>query len=247
MNRYVCMVAGAALACGIPFASGAASMPAAQQNALTQTYCTVCHDDAHRNGGLSLQHFDAAHADPGVAAMMVSKLKTGAIGASGTKPPDRATLDAWTDSMEKEAAGADRWIVARAGSEISAGIVRSVPSWTPKAIVPDSYRLTVTCRADAGQGEIRLAWSPATPDQGQEMSASFDGAAPAIYKIEGHETMGNGNKGDSGPGSIVLHTPSLPANTIVIRNAFPEETVSFPFTELAPGDRHALSACFPAP
>jgi hypothetical protein len=50
------------------------AMPAAQQNALLQKYCVVCHTDAHMNGGLSLEHFDAAHPDPGVAAMLVSKL-----------------------------------------------------------------------------------------------------------------------------------------------------------------------------
>jgi hypothetical protein len=37
------------------------AMPVAQQNALVQKYCAVCHTDVHRNGGLSLQHFDAAH------------------------------------------------------------------------------------------------------------------------------------------------------------------------------------------
>jgi hypothetical protein len=34
--------------------------PAAQQNALVQRYCAVCHTDAAKNGGLSLEHFDAA-------------------------------------------------------------------------------------------------------------------------------------------------------------------------------------------
>src|SRR5262249_49452564 len=53
-------------------------MPVVQQNALVQKYCAVCHDDVHRNGGLSLQHFEASNVDPSLAAMMVSKLKTGA-------------------------------------------------------------------------------------------------------------------------------------------------------------------------
>src|SRR5580692_11718733 len=60
-----------------------AAMPAAQQNALIQKYCAVCHTDASMNGGISLQHFDAAHAVPGEAAMMAGKLKGGAMGASG--------------------------------------------------------------------------------------------------------------------------------------------------------------------
>src|SRR5437016_2988563 len=40
------------------------AMPVAQQNALVQKYCAGCHDDAHRNGGLSLQHFDASQVEP---------------------------------------------------------------------------------------------------------------------------------------------------------------------------------------
>jgi hypothetical protein len=54
-------------------------MPVSQQNALVQKYCAVCHTDAQRNGGLSLQHFDAAHPDAGVSAMVLGKLKTGTI------------------------------------------------------------------------------------------------------------------------------------------------------------------------
>jgi hypothetical protein len=68
------MRAVAALAVGLIVASPAAvageAMPVPQQNALVQKYCAVCHTDTQRNAGLSLQHFDAAHADPSVAAMM---------------------------------------------------------------------------------------------------------------------------------------------------------------------------------
>ncbi len=57
------------------FASDA--MPVGQQNALVKKYWGVCHTDAVRNGGLSLEHFDAAQAAPSLAAMMVSKLTSG--------------------------------------------------------------------------------------------------------------------------------------------------------------------------
>src|SRR5215510_9580046 len=69
--------------------AGSVEMPVAQQNALVQKYCAVCHDDVHRNGGLSLQHFDASQLEPSLAAMMVSKLKSGAMGAAGLGVPDR--------------------------------------------------------------------------------------------------------------------------------------------------------------
>src|ERR1700722_1646584 len=62
-----------------------------QQNAIVRRQCAVCHDDVHLNGGLSLQHFDAAHLDPSLAAMIVSKLKNGAMGAAGIGVPDKAT------------------------------------------------------------------------------------------------------------------------------------------------------------
>jgi hypothetical protein len=77
-------------------------MPVIQQNALVQKYCAVCHDDAHRNGGLSLQHFDASNVDPSLAAMMASKLKTGAIGAAGLPLPDQATQDAFFNALDAQ-------------------------------------------------------------------------------------------------------------------------------------------------
>ena len=47
-----------------------AAMPPAEQNALVKRYCAVCHTDAAMNGGLSLQHYDAANRDPTLAAMI---------------------------------------------------------------------------------------------------------------------------------------------------------------------------------
>ncbi len=41
-------------------ASAAEVMSTTQQNALVQKYCTMCHTDAVKNGGLSLEHFDVA-------------------------------------------------------------------------------------------------------------------------------------------------------------------------------------------
>jgi hypothetical protein len=65
-------------------------MSAAEQNALVKKCCAVCHTDAGKNGGLSLEHYDAAKRDPGLAAMVLSKLNNGAIEAAGNGVPDKA-------------------------------------------------------------------------------------------------------------------------------------------------------------
>src|SRR4051794_10125534 len=101
-------------ALALPSLRASGVMPIAQQNALVHKYCAVCHTDAARSGGLTLEHFDAAQAAPSLAAMMVSKLtsgvplavvrtaasdpgaaaivahkmKTGAMGAAGIPRPD---------------------------------------------------------------------------------------------------------------------------------------------------------------
>ena len=60
-------------------APAAELMPAAKQNSLVQNYCAVCHTDAAKNGGLSLEHYAAAKVDPALAAMLLSKLLNGAM------------------------------------------------------------------------------------------------------------------------------------------------------------------------
>src|SRR5262245_43377108 len=96
-----------------------APMSVAQQNAMVQKYCAVCHTDAHRNGGLSLQHFDAERVEPSLAAMMVSKLKSGAIGAAGLPRPDQATQDAFFISLNSKTTGASEWNLSRTQDPIT--------------------------------------------------------------------------------------------------------------------------------
>ena len=107
-------------------------MPTSQQNALVQKYCAVCHTDAAKNGGLSLEHFDAAQAPPSLTAMLLSKItggvllktvreasskasaavlidkkmRSGAMGAAGIPIPDKATIDALIHALAVESAGA---------------------------------------------------------------------------------------------------------------------------------------------
>jgi mono/diheme cytochrome c family protein len=78
------LIAGAAVA-----VAAAEEMSPAQQTSLVRKYCAVCHTEAAKNGGLSLEHYDAAQADPALAAMLLSKLRNGAMGAAGLGIPDK--------------------------------------------------------------------------------------------------------------------------------------------------------------
>jgi len=230
-----------------------AGMPVAQQNALVQKYCEVCHDDAHMNGGISFQHFDAANPDPGDAAMMLAKLQTGAIGASGKPEPDKATIAAWIAATADEISGANRWILSQdqdpsTKAPVSrASIVQTISSPTTPA-QPDLWRLTVSCRVSTHAGEIKLLWSPGGPGPDQVMVAAIDGKGEFKFRADGTEQMGNG--GTSGPGSLVLFATApkfgmaLPANTLTMSNLVNNETVAFPFADLSPSARQSLAPCF---
>jgi hypothetical protein len=218
-------------------------MPASEQNTLVQKYCAVCHSDAHPNGGLSLEHFDAAHPDPGVAAMIASKLRNGAMGAAGIQQPQKSVQDALLSAMMTEASGSTRWTLRRSnGPSVAASIVQEMASG--RSGDPDMYRLTVSCDLETRQGEIRLAWSPAVPKPHREIFAAADRGASHAYVVTGTEKMGNGTGGDSGPGSIVLTSMPLPAQALTVSNVFQAQTVVFRFSSLSPSARHELAQCF---
>ena len=147
------------LVCVAPLMARAAEtpetpLPAAQQNALVQKYCAVCHTDATPNGRLSLQSFDVSKADPGIAAMLVSKLRDNALGASGQALPDRATQKAFVEALSAAGVVSDSWRVSRQPGKLSASIVRTQPS--PGGGNPNLYRLSVTCRSGTRDGEMEL-------------------------------------------------------------------------------------------
>jgi hypothetical protein len=221
----------------VPAAVAGDMMPAAQQNELVAKYCASCHDDAKMVGGLTLQRFDAAHVTPSLAAMMASKLKDGAMGASGLKPlPDRATENALTSALSTEGAGAGDWADERSQEPktqapiLTVSMVQEVPTANPAK--PDLYRLKLTCRTDTHEGEMQVAWAPGdVPGKGGELSATVDGQAPVLYKVSNNE------------GNSRLALP-LPAQTLTVSKLFGDETVAFPFGRMTGETRQALAACF---
>jgi hypothetical protein len=223
-------------------------MPTAEQNALVKKYCAVCHTDSARNGGLSLQHYDAAKRDPGLAAMILSKLNNSAMGAAGKGMPDKAAQQAWRESTKEQAAGAEEWFVTRDDGVVSAGIVREVPPRKPGSTDIPVYRVKVTCDPSTGVGEMQLTWSP-QPQTGRTMTASVDGAAPIDYKIEDKESMGNGGTVQTGHASVLLSDGkagklTLANRSLTVRGLFPGETVEFPFSDLDQKARADLRKCF---
>jgi DNA segregation ATPase FtsK/SpoIIIE-like protein len=227
-----------------------AAMPAAEQNALVNRYCTVCHTDAAMNGGLSLQHYNAARREPTLAAMILSKLNSGAMAAAGNGVPDKAAQEAWLESTKEQAGGAKEWFVSRENGVISASIVREVPPREPGSINRPVYRVKMLCNLAIGVGEMHLTWSP-QPQTGRTMVASVDGSAPVEYRIEGKESMGNGAVVQSGHASVFLSNGKegkleLPNRSLIISELFPSETVEFDFADLDKRTRAELRRCFQA-
>jgi hypothetical protein len=176
--------------------------------------------------------------------MIVSKLKSKALGASGQPLPDKATQDLFQSTLAVASFGAERWVVDRQAAMLTANVVAAAPS-TKSEGEPDLFRLTLTCNADSHQGEMQVAWSPGVPKSGQVISAVVDAGTPGLYKIEGVEKMGNGQSGESGPGSVRLGM-TLPAKQLAVSNTFGDETVLFPFDGLSESARQGLSVCFHA-
>ena len=230
--------------------SAAEPMQPAQQNVLVRKYCAVCHTDAAKNGGLSLEHYDAAQANPALAAMLLSKLRNGAMGAAGVGIPDPATRDAWVAATVKQAERSKDWTVIRAESTGSkapiliASIVREVTPRKPDNDAP-VYRLTLTCNIASHTREIQLAWSP-EPQTNRTFTVSVDGNLGIPHTLEGREEkMGNGAPGTTGLAASMLNA-ALPEKSLTVTGLFPDETVVFPLGGLDPVDRRELAICFRA-
>jgi hypothetical protein len=225
-----------------------AAMPASEQTALVKKYCAVCHTDVAKNGGLSLEHYDAATRDPALAAIMLSKLNNGAMGAAGNGLPDKAAQQAWLESTREQALGAHEWFVSRQEGVVSTSIVREVsPRQRGSSDMP-IYRFRMTCNPSTAAGEMQLTWSP-QPQTGRTLIASVDGKGPIDYRIDGKESMGNGGTAQTGHASVVLSNGkggklALASQSLTIRELFPGETVEFRISDLDQGVLSEFRKCF---
>jgi hypothetical protein len=226
--------------------ASAGDLSSAQQNALVRKYCAVCHTDTANNGGLSLAHYDAARPDPPLAAMVLSKLRNGAMGAAGKGVPDKDTQEAWVAATSTQALGAENWTVIRTepstshGSTLIASVVRIVAPRKGEANVP-LYRLTLSCDSASRQPLVQLTWSP-EPQTNRTFFVSADGQPGVAHTVSGQEKMGNGSTGVSGRASAVLQV-GLPLKTLTVTDLFPAETVVFPVETLDQNARRELTAC----
>jgi hypothetical protein len=77
-------------------------MLAAEQTALVKQYCTGCHSERGKAGGLSLAGFDASTIDQHgeVAEKIIRKLRAGMMPPSGARRPDAAVLTAMAAAFE---------------------------------------------------------------------------------------------------------------------------------------------------
>jgi hypothetical protein len=218
-------------------------MPVTQQNALVQKYCVVCHNASIRNGGLSLADFDAAAAAPSLTAMMLGKLKAGALGAAGLPQPDKVTTEALIHAFTIQSAGATEWTVERTkDAELVASIVREVPAPNNPGGV-ELYRLIVSCKPTTHSGSIDVAWSP-TPQTGA-LTVAVDGKASVSYTVKGSERMGTGSMTTFGIATVRLaDMRTLPAQSLTIRDLFPGDLVVFPFASFEGEVRRQFSVCF---
>lgn len=231
--RYTCVLLTMA-----PFAlcAAAADLPVREQNAIVQKYCAVCHTDAAHNGGLSLEHFDAATASPSLFAMMLRKLNTGAMGAAGIPKPPKEVIEAFVAAVTAKSTGAVDWHVETSRDGVTASILRNA---TPA----ESYRLILSCKPAAREGVAQVAWAPEAHTG--KLGVSVDGAAPVEYVVEGTESMGNGSGVVlNGPASAVVSVP-LPRRSLTVGNLLPNEVVTFPFDNLPADARRTLESCFP--
>src|SRR5262245_51320419 len=108
MRRISTAIFGAALIgfAGLDPTTGVAQVPASTvsdpQTALVKQYCTGCHSDRGKAGGLSLAAFEFAAAPDhaATAEKMIRKLRAGMMPPAGARRPEESQLLALAEALE---------------------------------------------------------------------------------------------------------------------------------------------------
>src|SRR5215831_12452711 len=77
-------------------------MPAESQSALLKQYCSGCHNDNTKSGGMTLSKFDAAHAEqtPELTEKMNKKLRAGLMQTPGARRPEKEAVKTLVTTLE---------------------------------------------------------------------------------------------------------------------------------------------------
>ncbi len=148
-------------ACGVALLA-AASYGQTPERALLNQYCTGCHNDKLKTGGLTLEKIDPANPEGAAETWekVVHKVRTGMMPPSGARRPDRTALDAFAARIE---AGLDR-----------AGAAKPNPGST------GLHRLNRTEYANAIRDLLALEIDASTLLPADDSSEGFDNLADAL-------------------------------------------------------------------
>src|SRR5215831_1659955 len=77
-------------------------MPAESQTALLKQYCSGCHNDNTKTGGMTLTKFDATHPEqnPELTEKMIKKLRAGLMPPAGLKRPEKDQVKQMVATLE---------------------------------------------------------------------------------------------------------------------------------------------------
>lgn len=212
------------------------------QRAVVDEYCSGCHNDKLKSGGLSFAGLDPSHPGPHAAEWerAVVKLRAGMMPPAGARRPDAAVLNAFVTSLER---GLDDAAAAR-----------------PNPGRPALHRLNRYEYANSVRDLLDLEVDPAAYLPADDMSRGFDNMAEVLNVsptlMEGYiRAAGKISRtaiGDAGMKPIVetYHVPSTLSQTrhmdgapfgtrggIVVRHNFPAASTSFASRPTSPPTR----------
>jgi len=141
---------------------GIGGLAHAQDRALLDRYCLVCHNEKTKSGGFAIDKLDLARPgeNPEVWEKVVRKIRAGMMPPSGMPRPDRPTLDGFAAKLET---ALDRAAAAK-----------------PNPGSPGVHRLNRTEYANSIRDLLDLEIDPTTLLPADDSSEGFDNIADAL-------------------------------------------------------------------